>query len=222
MPDVPASSVCRIYVSAITQLNLRIATTAFRSPDTPAVAADRADAATRGCSAAETLAALGLGAARGAAAHLPFTENSDAIFQLVAGARACPREPARRSRFRCCRSGRDSASLRRGEPAALVSAVVPPGANRCRARQLDPSRVRRRIDSRKLSTQAGLAPRSARAEVRSAARGRGSPGCLREDALRTALHGRAFAWLRAGRGDRSARACPACPQRLDRAGRRPR
>jgi uridine kinase len=79
LPDVPASSVYRIYVSAITQLNLDRHNRVSIS-DTRLLRRIVRDAATRGYSAAETLRRWD-SVQRGERLHIfPFTENSDAIF----------------------------------------------------------------------------------------------------------------------------------------------
>ncbi len=79
VPDVPASSVYRIYVSAITQLNLDRHNRVSIS-DTRLLRRIVRDAATRGYSAAETLRRWD-SVQRGERLHIfPFTENSDAIF----------------------------------------------------------------------------------------------------------------------------------------------
>ena len=76
---MPASSVYRIYVSAITQLNLDRHNRVSIS-DTRLLRRIVRDAATRGYSAAETLRRWD-SVQRGERLHIfPFTENSDAIF----------------------------------------------------------------------------------------------------------------------------------------------
>jgi uridine kinase len=79
VPDLPAGSVYRIYVSAITQLNLDRHNRVSIS-DTRLTRRIVRDAATRGYSAAQTLQRWD-SVQRGERLHIfPFTENSDAIF----------------------------------------------------------------------------------------------------------------------------------------------
>ncbi len=79
VPDVPSDAVFRIYVSAITQLNLDRHNRVSIS-DTRLIRRIVRDAATRGYSALETLSRWE-SVQRGERAHIfPFTENSDAIF----------------------------------------------------------------------------------------------------------------------------------------------
>jgi uridine kinase len=79
VPDLPPGSVYRIYVSAITQLNLDRHNRVSIS-DTRLTRRIVRDAATRGYSAAETLQRWE-SVQRGERLHIfPFTENSDAIF----------------------------------------------------------------------------------------------------------------------------------------------
>ena len=79
VPDVPADSVYRVYVSAITQLNLDRHNRVSIS-DTRLMRRMVRDAATRGYSALETLSRWD-SVQRGERAHIfPFTENSDAFF----------------------------------------------------------------------------------------------------------------------------------------------
>ena len=79
MPDVPPGAVYRMYVSAMTQLNLdrhnRVSTS-----DTRLIRRIVRDAAARGYIGRRNVAALGLGAARRKPVYLSLTENSDAIF----------------------------------------------------------------------------------------------------------------------------------------------
>jgi uridine kinase len=79
VPDLPPESVYRVYVSALTQLNLdrhnRVSTT-----DSRLLRRLVRDAATRGYSAADTLRRWP-SVTRGERLHIfPFQENSDAIF----------------------------------------------------------------------------------------------------------------------------------------------
>ncbi|HEX7087058.1 MAG TPA: hypothetical protein VF198_11875 [Vicinamibacterales bacterium] len=79
VPDVPSDAVYRIYVSAITQLNLDRHNRVSIS-DTRLIRRIVRDAATRGYSALETLSRWE-SVQRGERMHIfPFTENSDAIF----------------------------------------------------------------------------------------------------------------------------------------------
>ncbi len=79
VPDLPPGSVYRIYVSAITQLNLDRHNRVSIS-DTRLTRRIVRDAATRGYSAADTLQRWE-SVQRGERLHIfPFTENSDAIF----------------------------------------------------------------------------------------------------------------------------------------------
>jgi uridine kinase len=79
VPDVPPGAVYRIYVSAITQLNLDRHNRVSIS-DTRLVRRIVRDAATRGYRAAQTLGRWD-SVQRGERHHIfPFTENSDAIF----------------------------------------------------------------------------------------------------------------------------------------------
>ncbi|HEY8536217.1 MAG TPA: hypothetical protein VIL25_07195 [Vicinamibacterales bacterium] len=79
VPDVPPDAVYRIYVSAITQLNLDRHNRVSIS-DTRLIRRIVRDAATRGYSALETLSRWE-SVQRGERTHIfPFTENSDAIF----------------------------------------------------------------------------------------------------------------------------------------------
>ncbi len=79
VPALPQGAVYRVYVSAITQLNLDRHNRVSIS-DTRLIRRIVRDAATRGYSAAETLRRWDA-VQRGERAHIfPFTENSDAIF----------------------------------------------------------------------------------------------------------------------------------------------
>ncbi len=79
VPALPHDAVYRVYVSAITQLNLDRHNRVSIS-DTRLIRRIVRDAATRGYSAAETLRRWDA-VQRGERAHIfPFTENSDAIF----------------------------------------------------------------------------------------------------------------------------------------------
>src|SRR5690606_3719955 len=79
VPDVPPDAVYRIYVSAITQLNLDRHNRVSIS-DTRLIRRIVRDAATRGYAARETLSRWE-SVQRGERTHIfPFTENSDAIF----------------------------------------------------------------------------------------------------------------------------------------------
>ncbi len=79
VPSLPHDAVYRVYVSAITQLNLDRHNRVSIS-DTRLIRRIVRDAATRGYSAAETLRRWD-SVQRGERAHIfPFTENSDAIF----------------------------------------------------------------------------------------------------------------------------------------------
>ena len=79
VPELPGRAVFRVYVSAITQLNLDRHNRVSIS-DTRLIRRIVRDAAARGYSAAETLARWD-SVQRGERLHIfPFTENSDAIF----------------------------------------------------------------------------------------------------------------------------------------------
>ena len=143
VPALPHDAVYRVYVSAITQLNLDRHNRVSIS-DTRLIRRIVRDAATRGYSAAETLRRWDA-VQRGERAHIfPFTENSDAIFNsslvhelsvlrpqaepLLLQVRPDTRSTARPTA--CCRS---------------CSGSGRPGTRR--PRQLDSARVHRRVDA---------------------------------------------------------------------------
>ena len=151
VPALPASAVYRIYVSAITQLNLDRHNRVSIS-DTRLVRRIVRDAATRGYRAAQTLGRWD-SVQRGERLHIfPFTENSDAIFNSSLVHELSVLRPFAEPLLLQVRP--DTPEYARGQPGAVVPSVVPAGASAGGARQLNPARVHRRIDSRELSVGA--------------------------------------------------------------------
>ena len=143
MPDLPQDAVYRVYVSALTQLNLdrhnRVSTA-----DSRLVRRIVRDAASRGYSAAETIRRWP-SVQRGEKQHIfPYQEHSDAIFNSSLVHELAVLRSAAEPLLLQVRS--DDPRVRGGQPAALVPAVVPPRAGRPGARQLDPAGVHRQLD----------------------------------------------------------------------------